>query len=186
MTSTIQTCNVTELSQMLANNSSLQLIDVREYSEYSSEHVVNSKLVPLSSLGQNLSSLDRTQSAYLLCRSDTRANQAAQKLAANGFNGVVVVKGGLMAWKAAGLPIESGTSQVWSLERQVRFTAGSLVLLGVLLAYFVHPYFIALSGFIGAGLVFSSVTDTCGMGMVLAKMPWNQKPSEIRQTGSLS
>jgi hypothetical protein len=61
-----------------------------------------------------------------------------------------------------------------SLERQVRIAAGSLVLIGIALGWFVHPYFIGLSAFVGAGLVFAGVTDTCGMGMILARMPWNK------------
>jgi len=61
-----------------------------------------------------------------------------------------------------------------SLERQVRIAAGSLVLLGAVLSLLVHPYFIGLAAFVGAGLVFAGVTDTCGMAMCLARMPWNQ------------
>jgi hypothetical protein len=38
----------------------------------------------------------------------------------------------------------------------------------------VHPYCAGLAAFVGAGLVFAGVTDTCGMAMVLARMPWNQ------------
>ena len=72
--------------------------------------------------------------------------------------------------------MERGASRVWSLERQVRFAAGAGVLVGVGLAWMVHPWFIALAALIGAGLVFSAVTDTCGMALVLARMPWNQRP----------
>ncbi len=175
--SSIATCSVSELSQLLSLDPNIQIIDVREYSEHAAERLPSAKLLPLSALDQHVNKIDPQQNAYILCRSGARATQAATKLAARGISDLTIVEGGLMAWKAAGLPVEFGTSKVWSLERQVRFTAGSIVLLGVLLAYFVHPYFIALSGFIGAGLVFSSVTDTCGMGMVLAKMPWNQAPT---------
>ena len=172
----LATCTVNELCQLLARDPATQIIDVREYSEHAAERLAGAKLLSLSALDQNCKEINPQQTAYLLCRSGARATQAANKLTANGFDNLTIVEGGLMAWKAAGLPVEAGSSKVWSLERQVRFTAGSFVLLGMLLSYFVHPYFIALSGFIGAGLVFSSVTDTCGMGMVLAKMPWNQSP----------
>jgi hypothetical protein len=83
------------------------------------------------------------------------------------------VEGGTEACVALGLPVVRGRQAI-SLERQVRITAGSLVLIGAILAWLVHPAFIALSGLIGAGLVFSGVTDTCGMGLLLARMPWNQ------------
>ncbi len=109
-----------------------------------------------------------------MCRSGNRARQGAEKLAGKGFTGVHVIEGGMQAWSKAGLPVVKGESKIWSLERQVRFAAGLLVLAGVILAFAVHPYFALLSGFIGAGLVFAAVTDTCGMAMMLAKMPWNQ------------
>ena len=78
-----------------------------------------------------------------------------------------------MACEQAGLPMVRGRRAV-SLERQVRIVAGLMVLVGAVLGFFVHPYWIALSAFVGAGLVFAGVTDTCGMGLMLAKMPWNQ------------
>jgi hypothetical protein len=90
---------------------------------------------------------------------------------------VVNVEGGTQAWAQAALPVVRGKKAI-SLERQVRIAAGSLVLIGSLLSYFAHPYWIALPAFVGAGLLFSGITDTCGMGMLLARMPWNQVPNE--------
>jgi len=87
----------------------------------------------------------------------------------------VVVEGGTLAWIEAGLSVNRGTTKVISLERQVRIAAGSLVLTGVLLAIFVHPYFIGISAFVGAGLIFAGITDWCGMGLLLAKLPWNSR-----------
>lgn len=176
MTDVINRCTVSELNTHLANQADCQVIDVREYSEYETARIGGAQLVPLSALEKNAHAVDGTRQIFVLCRSGQRAAQAAERLSKLGFKNLTVVDGGMLAWGAAGLPIEKGASKVWSLERQVRFTAGLTVLVGVLLATFVHPYFIALSGFIGAGLVFASVTDTCAMGMMLAKMPWNQKP----------
>ena len=82
----------------------------------------------------------------------------------------------MAAWASASLPVVKGESKVRSLERQVRFTAGLIVLIGVGLAAAAGPYFLLIPAFIGAGLVFSSVTDTCTMGMILARMPWNKGP----------
>ena len=82
-----------------------------------------------------------------------------------------------MAWAEAGLPVNRGTSKVMSLERQVRIAAGAIGLTGALLAQFVDPAFIWLSGFVGAGLVFAGITDTCAMGMLISKLPWNQRAS---------
>ena len=95
---------------------------------------------------------------------------------AKGFTDIHVIEGGMAAWSEANLPMIKGDSRVWSLERQVRFTAGLFVLAGVLLGILVNPYLVLISGFIGAGLMISAVTDTCGMGMILARMPWNKGP----------
>ena len=115
------------------------------------------------------------QPVYVLCQSGGRARKAIEKLQQAGFGGGGLVEGGTQAWIDAGLPVTRGAAGVISLERQVRIAAGSLVLTGVLLAYFVHPGFIGLSAFVGAGLVFAGVTDWCGMGLLLAKLPWNQQ-----------
>ena len=82
-------------------------------------------------------------------------------------------RGGTLAWDAAGLPVVRGKKTIL-LERQVRIAAGFLVLVGAVLALVVHPYFVGLSAFVGAGLMFAGITDSCGMGMLLAKMPWNR------------
>jgi rhodanese-related sulfurtransferase len=109
---------------------------------------------------------------YVICRSGSRASQACKQLEVAGLN-VVNVEGGTSAWDAAGLPVVRGQKTI-SLERQVRIAAGFLVLVGAVLALTVHPYFVGLAAFVGAGLMFAGITDTCGMGMLLARMPWNQ------------
>ena len=169
----IKQSNVREVNEKLTGGE-CQIIDVREFSEYDSERVTGARLMPLSQFEKHVAEIDRTKPVYLMCRSGNRAKQAAEKLIAKGFADVRVIEGGMQAWSNANLPVIKGESKVWSLERQVRFTAGLLVLTGAILSFAVHPYFILLSGFIGAGLVFAAVTDTCGMGMMLAKMPWNQ------------
>lgn len=169
-------CTVLGLKESLGK-SNITLVDVREFPEYSSARVKGAKLIPLGEIEKRHQEIDHNHTVYVMCRSGNRSSQAQKKLHDLGFKNVVNVAGGINAWKEAGLPLESDENAVWDLERQVRFTAGLLVLTGVLLAVFVHPYFIGLAGFIGAGLVFAAVTNTCGMGMMLAKMPWNQKKS---------
>jgi rhodanese-related sulfurtransferase len=102
---------------------------------------------------------------------------AAEKLAKAGFGHTVVVEGGTLGWIDAGLPVDRGATKVISLERQVRIAAGLLVLVGVSLGWFVNHWFFGLSAFVGAGLVFAGITDFCGMGLLLAKLPWNNRPS---------
>jgi rhodanese-related sulfurtransferase len=161
-----------------------QIIDVREPVEFGAERVPGARLASLSNFETHTVDIDRTKPVYLMCRSGGRAKQAAERLVMKGFTDVQVIQGGMTAWGNANLPAIKGQSKVWSLERQVRFAAGSLVVLGVLLSIIVHPYLIALSAFVGAGLVFAAVTDTCGMAMVLARMPWNQSKGVTCDVGS--
>lgn len=169
----INQINVREVSEM-AGSGKCQVIDVREFSEFGSERITGAKLMPLSNFEKHIYEIDHSKPVYLMCRSGGRAKQAAEKLVNKGFTDIHVIEGGMTAWGQANLPVIRGESKVWALERQVRFAAGSLVVLGVLLSAVVHPYFVALSAFVGVGLVFAAVTDTCGMAMMLARMPWNQ------------
>jgi len=168
-----------ELQKLLAAQPSLPLLDVRTPVEYVEVHVPQARNVPLDQLSPkalfDAGQLPKDQPVYLLCRSGGRATKAAEQFAREGFDQAVVVEGGTQAWIDAGLSVTRGDARVISLERQVRIAAGSLVLAGVMLAYFVHPGFIALPAFVGAGLVFAGVTDWCGMGLLLAMLPWNQK-----------
>ena len=167
-------CDVSELRGGLQGGSVHTLIDVREYAEYAGGRVAQARLIPLGELERRAAEINRAHPVYVMCRTGRRSAEAQRKLLAQGFSDVRNVQGGFMAWEAAGFPVERDQSAPWALERQVRFMAGLLVLLGVLLSIFVHPWFIGVAGFIGAGLVFAAVTDSCAMGMLLAKMPWNR------------
>jgi rhodanese-related sulfurtransferase len=148
----------------------VHLIDVRTPAEHGEVHIEGATLMPLDRL-------DPSQvrgPAVLVCRSGKRAEQARQKLAAAGCENLAVLEGGVTAWEQAGLPVKRGKA-VLSLERQVRIAAGLLVLTGTVLGFLVHPAFFGLAAFIGAGLTFAGLTDWCGMAMLLAKMPWNQR-----------
>lgn len=161
------------LHDLLARQPELPLIDVRTPAEFSQVHVPGARNLPLGELRASHVAPDRP--VYLLCHSGARARNAAAQLAAEGVTEPVVVEGGTQAWLDAGLPVARGTGRVISLERQVRIAAGSLVLLGVGLGFLAHPAFFALPGLVGAGLVFSGITDFCGMALLLAKLPWNTR-----------
>jgi rhodanese-related sulfurtransferase len=117
----------------------------------------------------------------VICRSGGRARQAAEKLSVHPLPSLRILEGGMQSWEGAGLPVIQGRKTI-SLERQVRIAAGALVFVGSALGYFIHPAWIALSAFIGAGLVFAGVTDTCGMAMVLARMPWNTRGASTQKS----
>jgi rhodanese-related sulfurtransferase len=161
----------------LCKSGHIDLLDVRTPVEFREVHVGSARNIPLDRLDPVAVMQARTSNPgeplYFICRSGGRGRQACEKFLAAGYSNVVNVEGGTMACVAAGLPVVRG-QQAIALERQVRMAAGSLVLLGVLLGWFVHPALLALAAFVGAGLVFAGITDTCGMGLLLARMPWNQ------------
>lgn len=161
-----------QLDQLLAADPSLEVIDVRTPLEFGEVHATRARNLPLDTLKPD--DLPKDRPLYLLCRSGQRAAKAAEKIAAAGNSNAVVVEGGTLAWIDAGLPVVRGSRKIISLERQVRIAAGTLVLTGFLLGWFVNPYFFILSGFVGAGLIFAGVTDFCGMGLLIAKAPWNK------------
>jgi rhodanese-related sulfurtransferase len=165
------------LTQLCKDGGKIDLLDVRTPVEYRELHAADARNVPLDQLDpaavMHARNGSRDQPLYVICRSGSRGRQACEKFLAAGFTNVVNVEGGTLAWAEAGLPVVRGKAAI-ALERQVRIAAGSLVLLGAGLGWLVHPAFTALSAFVGAGLVFAGVTDTCGMGLLLARMPWNR------------
>ena len=178
---TVSTISPRRLAELCNQGRKIDLIDVRTPVEFREVHVGIALNVPLDRLDPAAVMRDRNGSAdeplYVLCRTGSRGQQACERFLKAGFANVVNVEGGTLACVEAGLPVVRGKKAI-SLERQVRIAAGLLVLLGALLGWFVHPAFFGLSAFIGAGLVFAGITDTCGMGMVLARMPWNQCKDE--------
>jgi len=177
----MKTISPSDLQSLLKSQPSLPVIDVRTPVEFAEVHVAQAQNVPLDGLDaaslQSTGKAKAEQSVYILCRSGQRATKAAEQLTKAGFTDAVVVEGGTLGWIDAGLPVERSAVKVMSLERQVRIAAGSLVFTGVALGWFVHPGFFGLSAFVGAGLVFAGITDWCGMGLLIAKAPWNQKVS---------
>jgi rhodanese-related sulfurtransferase len=174
---TVPTVSPRQLAGLLTGGTKIDLIDVRTPVEFREVHVEAARNVPLDRLDP--AALVRRRGGrddeplYVLCRSGSRGRQACERFQKAGFANVVNVDGGTLACVEAGLPVVRG-KKAMSLERQVRIGAGLLVLLGALLGWLVHPAFVGLSAFVGAGLVFAGITDICGMGMMLARMPWNR------------
>jgi len=167
-----------ELQELLQRQVALTLIDVRTPAEFASAHIPGSYNVPLDQLPEHADQLRALsgEPVVLICRSGGRARQAETTLLQADLPRVHVLHGGLAAWEGQRLPLRRGASR-WSLERQVRGVAGALVLGGVLAGWLVWPPLTALAAAVGGGLAFSAVTDTCGLAMVLSKLPYNRQPS---------
>jgi rhodanese-related sulfurtransferase len=161
------------LFERLSANERFQIIDVREYPEYAAGHIAGSQLVPLVELESRASELNRQETIVCVCHSGKRSAQAADKLVTLGFHHVYQLAGGLLAWEEAKLPLEKTGRRPWLLERQVRLAAGLLVVAGLGLSL-LWPPAVGLAWFVGAGLIFAALTNWCGMGLLLARLPWNR------------
>ncbi|MGD1980014.1 MAG: rhodanese-like domain-containing protein [Akkermansiaceae bacterium] len=168
--------DVSQLEEELKDGT-VRMIDVRTPAEFGEVHIEGSDLMPLDRLDPDQLKGDR---CVLVCLSGKRSQKAFDQLVAAGCEGLRILEGGVTAWEAAGRPVNRGKA-VMSLERQVRIAAGLLVLIGVILGTTVHAGFLGIAGFVGAGLTFAGLTDWCGMGMLLAKAPWNQR-SPVKAT----
>jgi rhodanese-related sulfurtransferase len=177
----VATISPTMLADLRRKGDKVTLIDVRTPAEFGEVHVDFAHNIPLDRLdAKAVTALCGDGPAYFVCKSGNRSQKACEKLLAAGLKDVISVEGGTAACEAAGVPVVRGR-KVMSLERQVRIAAGALVAIGAALAAFgpegpVNWQAIGagLAGFVGCGLVFAGVTDTCGMAMLIARMPWNQ------------
>lgn len=168
---TLKTISIEEAKRMIADGA--RLVDVREADEAARERIGLAKNVPLSGLGDTLP-LSGDKAIIFHCKAGNRTSANASRLASVSTCEAYALEGGIEAWKAAGLPVIQDHKQPIEIMRQVQITAGSLVLLGVILGTWVHPGFYGLSAFIGAGLTFAGTTGWCGMAKVLALLPWNR------------
>ena len=177
----VATISPKTLADLRRKGEKVTLIDVRTPAEYGEVHVDFAHNIPLDRLdAKSVTSLAGSGPVYFVCKSGTRSQKACEKMLAAGLADVISVEGGTAACEAAGVPVVRGR-KVMSLERQVRIAAGTLVAIGAALAAFGPEAPInwkaigaGLAGFVGCGLVFAGITDTCGMAMLIARMPWNQ------------
>ena len=157
----------------------VRIIDVRTPVEYREKHVPSSTLMPLDTLSdETLREIgaETTEPVFVLCRSGQRARQCLERMKSAGLDHGVLVEGGILGWERENLPLRYGRKAM-SLERQVRVAAGTLVFAGALLAWLVNLAWLIVPAFVGVGFIFAGLTDTCAMGLLLARMPWNKVAS---------
>jgi rhodanese-related sulfurtransferase len=151
-----------------------QLVDVRTPTEFAAGHIAGAVNIPLETVESRIHDIDAVRPVVLVCKAGHRAHIAARLVAPCRPN-AAVMKGGMDAWFRAGRPVVVSARTRWSLERQVRFVAGIVVLAGVAAGLAVHPYWVFVSGLVGVGLVFAGVTDFCPMGILLSRCSWNRR-----------
>jgi rhodanese-related sulfurtransferase len=161
------------------------VVDVRTPAEFESAHIPGAINLPLDQVDAHLQRIvtDAGGQLILVCQGGVRAAQCQQKLSAAGLPGTLVLTGGMNAWTAHGAPITRGL-QRWALERQVRLVAGGIVTVAILASLWWPPARF-LAGLIGAGLTMAALTNTCAMGMLLAKLPYNRASMPVDIDASL-
>lgn len=164
-----------DVADLVRNQPGVRLLDVRTPGEYETLHITGAYNVPLDTLAEHAREIQArvADPVILVCQSGQRARKADDALKAAGMNNLHVLDGGINGWVAAGLPVARGAKKL-SLERQVRIAAGALAATGGLLGAFVNPFLALLAAFVGGGLVFAGLTDTCGMAMLLSRIPYNR------------
>ncbi|MFB6181754.1 MAG: rhodanese-like domain-containing protein [Candidatus Magasanikbacteria bacterium] len=150
------------------------IVDVRSEDEYGMSHIIGARNVHLSEIENYKEDFEKYDRVYIHCNSGNQSSQACKKLDKVGLDNMVNIEGGLAAWKKHGLPTEGSVSHGISLNRQVMISAGSLILLGFLLAYLFSRWFLFLPAFVGAGLLFAGLSGHCMMAKILTRMPWNE------------
>ena len=172
----MKTITPAQFDEIRAKDPELELIDVRTPAEFREVHIEGARNVPLDKFDAKKILESRNGSSgqpiYVICNTGNRSSKACRQLIDQGCEQVVNVEGGTKAFVEAGMNVVLGKKTI-ALDRQVRIAAGALIVIGALLA-FVNPFFALFSAFVGAGLVYSGITDSCAMGMMLSKMPWNQ------------
>jgi rhodanese-related sulfurtransferase len=163
------------------------LVDVREADEHARERIAGARLVPLSAFDSRQVGAKPGQRVVFQCRSGKRSMDAARLSAGLSAAGVEIynLTGGINAWKEAQLPVQTNTSVSGiSVMRQVQLVIGLGVLAGAALTWLVHPAFVLVPAFFGAGLTFAGATGTCGLASVLGAMPWNKSSGSCGSSGS--
>lgn len=175
----ITAIDAAELRSRIAADEQLTIIDVRTPGEFDTVHIRGSYNVPLPLLSEHTRELAERLRGHvvLICQSGNRAQQACGRLHGVGLAEATVLTGGIAEFEAAGGDVVHGTRR-WAMDRQVRMTAGSLVLLGVLGSKLISPKLSLLAGAIGAGLAYSAASDSCAMASALSKMPWNRTAAD--------
>ncbi|MBU2221246.1 MAG: MBL fold metallo-hydrolase [Candidatus Omnitrophica bacterium] len=164
-----------EVPALMQKDPQVKLLDVRSPLEFAQVHIKDAISVPIDMLAAKINDLAQSKQRYIVfCRTGNRSPMAADMLMQSGIHGVKVMQGGMTRWQKDGLPVIKGEGGI-SLERQVRLIAGSVVLLGILLSWFVHWALIFIPIFISCGLIYSGISDNCLMGMLLMKLPYNKK-----------
>lgn len=163
-----------QAKQMMAQNNTV-LIDVRENAEHVSKHIPDSRLHPVGKISD--ADIDEKEHALLIyCQKGMRGKKACEKLTEqNPSLKVYNIIGGIEGWESAGFDTQSTATNMLSLDRQVQLAIGILLLVFSTLSMSVSTAFVWAVAFMGVGLCIAGATGFCGLGRLIAIMPWNKR-----------
>jgi rhodanese-related sulfurtransferase len=179
-TTTSKTVAAGELRGRVESHKDVRILDVRTPAEFETAHIPGAYNIPLDRLPEAISELKHvSDELVVVCQSGARATKACEALQGAGLTGVELLDGGMQAWQAVGGEVNTG-KPTWALERQVRLVAGAIVLTSILTSLkFPRARFVA--GAIGGGLTFSALSNTCAMGSLLMKLPYNSGDVDVQR-----
>jgi len=171
----IKSIDVKTLKSWLSNNEAI-IVDVREPAEHEAESIPGSTLIPLGKMCKQALPDTHGKKLVVHCHLGGRSMTACEKLLAEDPNlEIYNLQGGMKAWTEVGETIQASVRFFLPLDRQVQTTIGGFILIATLLAWLISPWFLVISGFLGLGLIFAGLTGFCGLAVLMAKLPWNQK-----------
>ena len=180
---TIEMVSPKDAYELVSKDPQIRLLDVRSALEFNETHLKDSINIPIDMIGLKVKSLSESGQSYIVfCRTGNRSPMAADMLLQSGIYSVKVMDGGLTRWQKEKLPVIKGQGEI-SLERQVRIIAGTMMLLGIVLAGLIHWAYIFISVWVAIGLIFAGLTDNCLMGMLLMKLSYNKKVYKAKLGG---
>lgn len=153
----------------------LVLIDVRELLEYNEEHLAKAQLFPVSYFKPDQLPDPAGKKLLFYCHLGRRSIVAASKWAEQaGVVEAYSLKGGISAWKKAGLPVVADSTVSGKIERQTYALSGLLILVGVASTLYLSEWFLILPGIVGALLVISGLIGHSLFSFLLSMLPWNR------------
>lgn len=166
-----------EIKSLTGKN--ITVIDIRSREDWAREHIDNALSFPMNEEGIALPlayGQGKPDIIVFHCQSGMRTKQHADSLASLASpTTVLIMEGGINAWKKAGYPTRLNRSQPIPLMRQVQIVAGTLTLAGTLAGSLLSPWFYVIPGLVGTGLTFAGISGWCGMAKLLSAMPWNNR-----------
>ena len=173
-----QSIDVHQLYSLFETEQPFYILDVREYPEYAAGRISGAHLIPYRKLASRHSEINRDVPVYVICQAGVRSRRAQRRLERLGLNPVRNVEGGMRAWMAAGYGVRQDARRPWPLERQERVVVGTLILISLLLSVLVSPAFVWAAAVFAVALSLAAIADSCALEMLIARMPWNQPPTE--------